>query len=280
MPARFSIVLSLLVLSACPKVFDPVEEGLFPPPCASDEDCSAAAIGEEWGERHCELRPSGIGQCLPGAPGTVTDAGAAAVDGGVAAVDAGLAAADAGTVAVDAGLAAADAGLAAADAGAEPDGGAPADAGPVSVCGDGEVTGDEECDDANQEPGDGCENDCTRTPPDPACAVLAKIGHCMSCHGGQNGSGSFNMGTSPEEFLAATVGIQSSQGRGNQMPYITPGNRDQSFLFLKVAGRQAEAGGTGGDRMPRSGPPFWTDGEVALLGAWIDDNLTPPQNCE
>ena len=31
----------------------------------------------------------------------------------------------------------------------------------AGICGDGFVTGTEECDDANQTPGDGCENDCT-----------------------------------------------------------------------------------------------------------------------
>ncbi|MBL9101455.1 MAG: DUF4215 domain-containing protein [Myxococcales bacterium] len=34
---------------------------------------------------------------------------------------------------------------------------------PMPVCGDGDVEGTEECDDGNQEPGDGCEDNCTVT---------------------------------------------------------------------------------------------------------------------
>lgn len=172
--------------------------------------------------------------------------------------------ADAGPATADAGAPAADAGLPAADAG-------------PSVCGDSNVTGDEECDDGNNVDGDGCEADCTNTPPDAACGVVSKItSTCLGCHA-SNGSGTFTLGRNLEAWATATVNVPSSRGRGNQVPYITPGNKEQSFLFLKVAGRQ---GGTGGDRMPRDGPPYWSDDEVGALGQWIDDGLPTPQFCD
>jgi len=174
---------------------------------------------------------------------------------------------------------AADAGVSrdtgnAVDAGQVMEAGSPVDTGPASVCGDGEATGDEACDDGNSDNGDGCENDCTLTP-SPYCAVVGRLAACTGCHGN---SGGFTMGNNLQAWLSNTVNQQSSNNRGNGMPYITSGDKERSFLWLKVANRQGQAGGgSPGGAMPPGGS--WPTSAVDLLGEWIDADLPTPENC-
>ena len=160
-----------------------------------------------------------------------------------------------------------------ADAGAD-DAGTPVDSGPAAICGDGEVTGDEACDDGNDVDGDGCESDCTLTP-SPYCAIVGRLAACTGCHGR---SGGFTLGNNLQDWSANTVNQPSSNNRGGGMNYITPGDKEQSFLWLKVANRQGEAGGQSpGGVMPQGGA--WPQASVDLLGDWIDANLPAPENC-
>lgn len=165
----------LAVGTACPAPFDPVEEGLFPPPCSKDEDCAADIIGPEWGERHCEFRTAETGQCVPGAPTPSTDAGASAADSGSSAVDSGGGTPD-GSSSPEPEAGVGDGGVVdGGDAGTvtPPDAGDRRCSGVICpqgeacregvcediVCGDGRVEGDETCDDGNQNNNDACPDD-------------------------------------------------------------------------------------------------------------------------
>ena len=168
-------------LAGCPAPFDPVAEKLQPPPCTSDADCAADIIGSEWGERYCALRPSGFGNCQPGTPQPLSDAGSVPGDSGAPASGAAPTADSGLPPQSDAGAPAGDGGSGSTDGGeTNDDGGTPrADAGDdgcdeiclqdqvcrdgVCVdpsCGDGLREGDEECDDGNVAPDDACTDSC------------------------------------------------------------------------------------------------------------------------
>ena len=53
---------------------------------------------------------------------------------------------------------------------------------------------------------------------------------------------------------------------------VTPGDPEASYLVHKIEGRP----GIVGTRMPRSGPPFMTDGQILILKRWIE--LGAPRN--
>ena len=64
------------------------------------------------------------------------------------------------------------------------------------------------------------------------------------------------------------------------MNYITSGSKEQSFLYLKVNGSHATAGGNNpGDQMPKNNPA-WPPSTIELLGQWIDAELPTPENCD
>lgn len=69
------------------------------------------------------------------------------------------------------------------------------------------------------------------------------------------------------DFTAATVNVASSQVP--TMKRIAPGNKEASYLFHKLSGTHLTVGGSG-LRMPRNGPPYLTDGDIARIGAFID----------
>ncbi len=85
--------------------------------------------------------------------------------------------------------------------------------------------------------------------------------NCNGCHiGGESGELSL-----AAPFTADTVGVPSSQANLNR---IEPGDRDASYLFLKITGRHLEAGGSGG-RMPLGGAPL-AEEEIEAIGQYID----------
>jgi hypothetical protein len=53
---------------------------------------------------------------------------------------------------------------------------------------------------------------------------------------------------------------------------VKPGDPDGSYIVHKVEGRP----GIVGRRMPFSGPPFLTEGQILILGRWIE--LGAPRN--
>jgi hypothetical protein len=78
-------------------------------------------------------------------------------------------------------------------------------------------------------------------------------------------SGGLLMGMDAASAYASMVNVASSNG----MPYVTPGDPANSYLFHKVDGTQVEAGG-GGSTMPL-GAPMLGQPDIDAIAAWIAD---------
>jgi cysteine-rich repeat protein len=141
----------------------------------------------------------------------------------------------------------------------------------ASRCGDGIVDEGlgERCDDANQDPADGCDASCGRCV-DPAtfdgtwAAIQANVfdARCIVCHGE---TATLGLDLRGPGSYARIVGVPASLGRFE----IAPGSRTQSLLWLKLA--MATFGSSGDDiggGMP-FGYPLPPD-VVLAVGAWID----------
>jgi len=94
---------------------------------------------------------------------------------------------------------------------------------------------------------------------DPACAALTPFTQaeiqalfdrdCQGCHVGGASLGGLVLDA---PFTANTVNVPSSRVRIN-LDRIEPGDRNRSFLWLKLAGQQ---GALGGNDMPQGGAPY------------------------
>ncbi len=95
------------------------------------------------------------------------------------------------------------------------------------------------------------------------------VARCSGCHVGGR-LGDLNIGR--EDFRPSTVDVASVQLPS--MDLIEPGDRERSYLYLKVAGRHLEVGGSG-QRMPTGG--MLPEADVERLGLYIDAlEPTPP----
>jgi hypothetical protein len=79
-----------------------------------------------------------------------------------------------------------------------------------------------------------------------------------SCHG--NGTGGMTLGTSAPSNYAAIVGVQASS---EDFLRIAPGDAENSYIMIKVEGRQTE-----GQRMPRGAAPLDSI-DLTNLRNWI-----------
>ena len=86
---------------------------------------------------------------------------------------------------------------------------------------------------------------------------------CTSCHtdDGRTPSGGLNLKAG--SAYAALVGVASSSKPGATR--VIAGNPSGSYLVQKLEG----AADIVGLRMPRNGPPFLSDAQVALIRQWI-----------
>ena len=114
----------------------------------------------------------------------------------------------------------------------------------------------------------------TTTPPPPTTSgptfsqqIQAQIltPACVSCHTdeGRNPSGGLNLKSGTA--YAALVGVPSTAKAGAIR--VIAGNPSGSYLVQKLEG----AADIVGLRMPRNGPPFLTDAQVALIRQWIQN---------
>lgn len=94
---------------------------------------------------------------------------------------------------------------------------------------------------------------------------------CANCHN-PNGSAFRQVGLdlSSDAAYGLLVGVPSRE-RPDLMR-IAPGDPENSYLVHKIEGRS----GIIGLRMPRSGPPYLTDGQIAIIRRWIE--LGAPRN--
>ncbi len=85
---------------------------------------------------------------------------------------------------------------------------------------------------------------------------------CVSCHTnvGRNPASGLNLAVNPYEAL---VGVASRERPALQL--VAPGDPDNSYLVHKIEGRNT----IGGLRMPQSGPPYLTDGQILVIKRWI-----------
>jgi hypothetical protein len=106
--------------------------------------------------------------------------------------------------------------------------------------------------------------------PDPGDGALSQDqiqtlfnSRCTPCHVGGAAAGM----SLANDFTKATVGVTSSEL--STMKRIEAGDKEKSYLFHKLRGTHLGVGGSGA-RMPKSGPPYLSDAEIAGIGAYID----------
>jgi hypothetical protein len=92
---------------------------------------------------------------------------------------------------------------------------------------------------------------------------------CVNCHTnvGRNPSGGLNLA-----HAVAYDQIVNVSARKPGAIRVIPGDPENSYLVQKLEGRA----GIVGVRMPQSGPPFLTDGQILILKRWIA--LGAPRN--
>ena len=86
---------------------------------------------------------------------------------------------------------------------------------------------------------------------------------CVNCHTnvGRNPSGGLNLA----HAVAYDQIVNVPSARKTGAIRVIPGDPENSYLVHKIEGRT----GIVGARMPISGPPFLTDGQILILKRWI-----------
>ncbi len=87
---------------------------------------------------------------------------------------------------------------------------------------------------------------------------------CINCHT-PGGPASGLLVLTPQVAYANLVNAPSRQKPGETL--VIPGDPETSYLIKKLEGRA----GITGLRMPRSGPPYLTDGQIRVIRRWIEN---------
>jgi hypothetical protein len=87
---------------------------------------------------------------------------------------------------------------------------------------------------------------------------------CTQCHNAQGAQLAARLNLSEGVSYAALVGTPSSNKPGAVR--VIAGDPDNSYLVQKLEG----ASGIVGDRMPRTGGPFLTAGQMLVIRRWIE----------
>jgi hypothetical protein len=88
---------------------------------------------------------------------------------------------------------------------------------------------------------------------------------CTECHtdvGSRTPSGGLNL---RHELAYASLVSIASRGKTGAVRVI-PGDADNSYIVQKLEGRP----GIVGERMPRTGGPYLTEGQMTILKRWIE----------
>ena len=91
---------------------------------------------------------------------------------------------------------------------------------------------------------------------------------CVMCH--LPGSEQGGLALHPKGGYANLVEVKSTQ---SPLPRVSPGNPDASYLYRKLIGTHAEAGGSG-ERMP-FGDASLTAAEIERVRLWIEAGAKP-----
>ena len=86
---------------------------------------------------------------------------------------------------------------------------------------------------------------------------------CVNCHTGRIPSVSLNFSPGADVY-AQLVNVPSRQRP--ELMLVAPGDPERSYLVHKLEGRP----GIIGLRMPRSGAPFLTEGQIRVIRRWIE----------
>lgn len=84
---------------------------------------------------------------------------------------------------------------------------------------------------------------------------------CVMCHQGEYAAGNLNLDA--EHAPASMIGVTSSQA---EMPLVSPGEPDESYLLHKLKGTHETAGGFG-SQMPMGGT--LSEEQIGLVSDWI-----------
>ena len=88
---------------------------------------------------------------------------------------------------------------------------------------------------------------------------------CANCHNPAGGAfRSVGLDLSSDVAYGLLVGAASRQRPG--LMRVAPGDPENSYLVHKLEGRA----GIIGQRMPQNGPPYLTDGQIAIIKRWIE----------
>jgi mono/diheme cytochrome c family protein len=94
---------------------------------------------------------------------------------------------------------------------------------------------------------------------------------CANCHNPNGGAfRQVGLDLSSDAAYNLLVGVPSVERPG--MLRVAPGDPENSYLMHKIEGRP----GIVGLRMPRSGPPYLTDGQIQIIRRWIE--IGAPRN--
>jgi hypothetical protein len=84
---------------------------------------------------------------------------------------------------------------------------------------------------------------------------------CKNCHDSREAN---HVGIDFGGFDCATLGALREGGGSTGRRIIVPGRPEDSALIQKLTGKYPI-----GVRMPKNGPPFWSDSDIALVSKWI-----------
>lgn len=84
---------------------------------------------------------------------------------------------------------------------------------------------------------------------------------CAPCHTNGAATGGVNL----DDHVASTVGVPSTQ---TALDLVQAGDRQQSYLWRKLAGTHLDVAGGLGGQMPTTGA--LEPAEIELIGIWID----------
>jgi hypothetical protein len=87
---------------------------------------------------------------------------------------------------------------------------------------------------------------------------------CTSCHNAQNARFAANLNLADGGAYAQLVNAPSTNKPGAIR--VIPGDPENSYVIHKIEGRP----GIVGERMPRTGGPFLTPGQVLIIKTWIE----------
>jgi hypothetical protein len=93
---------------------------------------------------------------------------------------------------------------------------------------------------------------------------LAGRAACTNCHTNVGRSPAGGLTLLPGAAHAQLVGVNSITNPGQVR--VVPGDPDNSVLIWKLEGRS----GMRGARMPFSGPPYLTEGQILIVRRWIE----------